>query len=45
VTDSSYPAVNSIYAQQAARLQQQTAASSANASKIVGGDALNSNPN
>ena len=45
VTDSSYPEVNPIYAQQAARMQLQAQASSANASKIVGGDVSNSSAN
>jgi purine nucleoside permease len=45
VTDSSYPAVNPIFAQQVARLQQQAADSSANASKVVGVDVSNSSAN
>ncbi|WP_144160320.1 DUF4148 domain-containing protein [Paraburkholderia sp. BCC1885] len=45
VTDSSYPEVNPIYAEQVARLQQQAAASSANASKVVGVSASNSSTN
>lgn len=36
VTDSSYPDVNPVFAQQVARLKQQSLASSAKASKIVG---------
>ena len=45
VTDSSYPQVNPIFAQQVERLKQQAAASSANASKIVGVDVSNSTAN
>jgi len=45
VTDSSYPAANPIFAQQVARLQQQAADSSANASKVVGVDVSNSSAN
>jgi hypothetical protein len=45
VTDSSYPDVNPIFAQQVARLQQQAVASSANASKIVGVNVSNSSAN
>jgi purine nucleoside permease len=36
VTDSSYPDVNPIFAQQVARLQQQARASSVDAGKIAG---------
>jgi purine nucleoside permease len=45
VTDSSYPAVNPIYAQQVEHLQQQAAASSANTSKVAGVSASNSSAN
>lgn len=45
VTDSSYPEVNPIYAEQVARLQQQAAALSANASKVAGVSASNSSTN
>jgi hypothetical protein len=45
VTDSSYPAVNPIFAQQVARLQQQAVDSSASASKVVGVDVSNSSAN
>jgi hypothetical protein len=45
VTDSSYPEVNPIYAEQVAHLQKQAAASSANASKIVGISESNSSAN
>jgi hypothetical protein len=45
VTDSSYPQVNPIFAQQVERLKQQAAASSENARKFVGVDVSNSTAN
>jgi hypothetical protein len=45
VTDSSYPDVNPIYAQQVAHMKQQALASSANASKIVGVNVSDSSEN
>ena len=45
VTDSSYPDVNPVYAQQVSRLRQQALDSSANTSKIVGGSTSNSTTN
>lgn len=45
VTDSSYPDVNPIYAQQVAHMKQQVLASSANASKIVGVNVSDSSAN
>ncbi|MGF6239994.1 MULTISPECIES: DUF4148 domain-containing protein [Paraburkholderia] len=45
VTDSSYPDVNPIYAQQVAHMKQQALASSANASKIVGVNVSDSSAN
>jgi purine nucleoside permease len=45
VTDSSYPVVNPIYAQQVARLQQQAAAASANTNSVAGVSATGSTAN
>ncbi|SDH95025.1 DUF4148 domain-containing protein [Paraburkholderia phenazinium] len=45
VTDTSYPDVNPIFAQQVARLQQQALASSANTRQTVGVSASNSSAN
>ena len=45
VTDSSYPDVNPIYAQQVAHMKQQALASSANANKIVGVNVSDSSAN
>jgi Domain of unknown function (DUF4148) len=45
VTDTSYPDVNPIFAQQVVRLQQQAQASSENTGKIVGVSGSNSSAN
>ena len=45
VTDSSYPDVNPVYAQQVSRLRQQALDSSANTSKIVDGSTYGSTAN
>jgi hypothetical protein len=45
VTDSSYPDVSPVYAQEVSRLKQQAMASSANTSKIVGGSTYGSTAN
>lgn len=45
VTDTSYPEVNPIFAQQVARLRQQAQASSANTSNVVGVSDTNSSAN
>jgi Domain of unknown function (DUF4148) len=45
VTDSSYPDVSPVYAQEVSRLKQQALDSSANTSKIVDGSISNSTTN
>jgi hypothetical protein len=45
VTDSSYPDVSPVYAQEVSRLKQQAMASSANTSKIVDGSTYGSTAN
>jgi hypothetical protein len=45
VTDSSYPDVSPVYAQEVSRLKQQAMASSANTSKIVDGSTYGSTTN
>lgn len=45
VTDTSYPDVNPIFAQQAARLRKQAQASSANTGKIAGVSVSNGSAN
>jgi hypothetical protein len=45
VTDSSYPDVSPVYAQEVSRLKQQAMASSANTSKIVDGSTYDSTAN
>ena len=45
VTDSSYPDVSPVYAQEVSRLKQQAMASSANTRKIVGGSTYGSTAN
>jgi hypothetical protein len=45
VTDSSYPDVSPVYAQEVSRLKQQAMASSANTSKIVDGSTYGSTVN
>lgn len=45
VTDSSYPDVSPVYAQEVSRLKQQVMASSANTSKIVDGSTYGSTTN
>lgn len=45
VTDTSYPDVNPIFAQQVARLRQQVQASSANTGKIAGVSVSNGSAN
>jgi hypothetical protein len=45
VTDSSYPDLSPVYAQEVSRLKQQAMASSANTSKIVDGSTYDSTAN